>query len=370
MRCSALPLASKCRGSWKLTGGYGSAISRVGQAFHEAARAKVMGQKPDMESIKTRYALTPLELREIDYGLYNIQISIPTGAMVLCDDKKLTALKGKLEGTMDLGIYANRIATIVDWKSGWGDVEDPETNNQIIGYAIQLLELLEAEGLPVDRFNLMLVQPKLNQVKVATTTPDKLKARAVDIERVIDEAEAGNCEFTTGPWCASCFKNMNCPAFAGQVQALAAFVSPEVAGAGVEAALVRLLPVAKAVGPVVAKIEALAKAWVDQNGPLGLGDGQFYVKVVGEKLAIDTQKALQVLPDYFSQEQIAGIMKISMGDLTELCVATKRGLTTVVKNNLGAQGAIARKTTITYKVIKEKSHERTEAGNSEDTTES
>lgn len=358
MRCSALPLASKCRGSWRLTGNYGSVMSRVGQAFHEAARAKVLGQKPDIESIRTRYALTDLEVKDIDYGLYNIQIRIPEGAMVVADDKEMSALGGKLTGTMDLGIYWKLNATIVDWKSGWGDVEDPETNNQLLGYGVGFLEALEAQNLPVDKIILMVIQPRLNQVKTAIFTPAQIRARAKDIEQIIAEAEAEGAEFTTGPWCASCFKNMNCPAFAGQVQSLARYLAPGAAEVGIEADLRRLLPLAKAVGPVAAKIEALAKAWVDQFGPLELGDGQTYVKTVGEKQEIDTAKAMKVLPTFFDQDQIYRIMKISSSDLNDLCVATKRGLSTVVKNNLIAEGAITKKTSITYKLVKEKIHER------------
>jgi hypothetical protein len=369
MRCSALPLATKCRGSYKLTGGHGSEQSRVGTAFHEAARAKVRNLPIDKESLRTRYGLTEDELKSIDYGIYNLQIKIPEGAMVLADDKQFTMINGKLTGTPDLGIYYNRIVTVVDWKSGFGDVEDPETNNQAMGYGIGMLEELERQGQPVDRVDLMIVQPKLNQVKAFSFTPEKIRSRMADIERIIDEAECGEGQFTTGPWCSACFKNMNCPAFAGQVKTLAEFVEPgEILD--IEKALRILLPVSKACATVSRKIDALAKAWVDKNGPLVLGGGQSYVKVIEEKKEVDAKKAFETLKEYFGEDEVWGVMSASMTKVTELAVKTKRGLSTVVKNRMTETGALTAKMAETYRIIKGGSNGgTTENGNSNKGTE-
>lgn len=354
MRCSALPLATKCRGSYKLTGGYGSEQSRVGQAFHEAAKAKVLGITFDKDSLRTRYGLTDDEMKSIDYGVYNITIRIPDGALVLADNKEMTALDGKLTGTPDLGIYHNLVVTVADWKSGWGDVEDPETNNQLLGYGILILETLKNEGKPDPvRIDLMIIQPKLNQVKAYTFTPEKLRARAEDIRRIIREAEEGG-EFITGPWCNACFKNMQCPAFAGQIQILASMVAEPVpiAEHNLEVSLKKLLPFVKACATVGKKVEALAKAWVDRNGPLDLGDNQMYVRTVGEKQEVNPSEAFEILKGFFGEERVWIPYSISMDKVMELAVSTKRGLSTVVKNSLIEAGAITKKTAVTYRVVK------------------
>ncbi len=359
MRCSALPLATKCRGSYHLTQGYGSELSRIGTAFHEAARAKVLGVPFDMESLRTRYGLTDDEMKSINYGIYNITIAIPEGAHVMADDKQITGLDGKLTGTPDLGIYHKYVLTIADFKSGWGDIEDPETNNQLIGYAILILEELIKRGTiekweDVKYVNLIVVQPKLNQVKTFSLTPAQLRARADDIRRIIKEAEEGAHDYTTGPWCTGCFKSMNCPAFAGQMKTLAKFVEPtlETCPHDIEQSLRVLLPFAKSVKTMGAKIEDLAKAWVDKNGPLDLGGGQIYARVLDNEKEVDAQKTFDALKEYFAEDRIWEVFSASITKINALAVETKRGLSTIVMNRLLELEAIEPKSVITYRIIK------------------
>jgi hypothetical protein len=363
MRASALPIVSKCRGSYKLTQGHGSVISRLGTAFHEAARSQVLHEPMDMEGLTVRYGLTEDEVRDLKKGLYNLIINIPEGAMVLADDKKLTGLNGKLNGTPDMAAHHKRMALIVDWKSGWGDVEPPETNNQMISYAIMFLEYLESQGLEVDSVVMMIVQPRLGQVKSFTMTPAQIKALAKDIETVIDEAEKeGDPEFTTGPWCAACFKSMNCPAFAGQVQALAKFLVPG-SELEVKTAVAAMLPFAKACRFMADKIEDLAKAYVDKHGELDLEDGQKYVKAINQRKEVEVKKAIQILKDYFSEEDIfSRCLSMSLTKIMDLAKETKRGLTTILSNRLTQEGAITQKPIIKYSIIKGGSNGGTEEG--------
>jgi len=353
MRASALPIVSKCRGSHKLTKGHGSVISRLGTAFHEAARAQVLHEPMDMAGLTIRYGLTEDEIRSLRAGLYNLIINIPEGATVLADNTQLIGLNGKLSGTPDLAVYHKKTVLIVDWKSGWGDVEPPETNNQIISYAILILEELEKKGLEIHGFNLMIVQPKLGQVKSVNMTPEQIRALAKDIETIIDEAEKeGEPEFTTGPWCAACFKSMNCPAFAGQVQALAKFLVP---GSELEAktAVAALLPFAKACSFMAKKIEDLAKAYVDKHGELNLGYSQKYIKAIDQRKEVEVRKALRILKEYFPEDQIFDeCISISLTKIMNLAKATKRGLTTILSNRLTQEGAITQKPITSYRIIK------------------
>jgi hypothetical protein len=355
MRCSSLPLSSKCPGSYHLTGDHGSSIGRAGNAFHEAARAKVLEQPIDYESIRTRYGLTEEELTSIRYGIYNIQIAIPEGATVLADNEQLIGLDGKLTGTPDLGIFSLETLTVVDWKSGWSDVEDPETNAQLIGYAILMVEYLLKKGIAIPkRIVFLIVQPRINQVKAYECTREELEARRQDILDIIQKAENGKDKLVVGPHCNGCFKCMECPAFAGQVKSLANFFQEEAGQPDVvvEEALRRLLPFAKAVGIVSAKITNLAKAWVDANGPLELGGGQLYAKVIGTKNQINARKAFVTLQEYFSEDQVWKLLSISNDAITELARKTKRGLSTVVSNRLVEAGATTQETTVSYRILK------------------
>ena len=146
---------------------------------------------------------------------------------------------------------------------------------------------------------------------------------------------------------------MNCPAFAGQVVTLASFVEDgRTSVVDVERALRILLPVSKACATVTRKIETLAKAWVDQNGPLDLGGGQTYAKIIEDKQEVDAKKTFETLKEFFSEEEIWKVVSANMTKVTELAVATKRGLSTIVKNRLTEVGALTKVMRETYRIIK------------------
>lgn len=370
MRCSALPLVSKCRGSYSLTRkqigqesepglmvrvhSHGSIMSRLGTAFHELARAKVKNLPDNMPEVRVKYGLTEEEEAELQQGLNNVTFNIPEGAIVYADDKQLSALNGKLVGTPDLGIFQIKefTLTVADHKSGWGDVEPPQSNNQLIGYAIMLCLYLESQGYTIKTVNIHIIQPKLKQVKSATFTRDEIRERAIDIERIIDEAEKPGAELTTGPWCNACFKCFNCPAFAGEIRTLMSLLDKGELQGDIQKVLSHALPFAKACGTVKNKIEALAKAYVDQNGDLDLGAGQKYSRVIGSKQALNAEKAFKQLEEWFSKEEIWPTLSISADKINAICREKKRGLSTVVSKSLTDNGAVTDEMSISYRIIK------------------
>ncbi len=348
---------------------FGSQASRLGNAFHEAARAKVLEQPVDFEGIKLRYGLNEEELAGIKYGIYNIQIAIPDGAIVLADSEQLTGMDGKLTGTPDLVIYVPESLTITDWKSGWADVEDPETNAQTIGYGFLVLEWLEKHGhkLP-PRLVFLIVQPRLNQVKAFEISLNDFMARKKDILDIIERGENGAGKFVTGSWCNNCFKCMKCPAFAGEVRSLINLVyeveeKQEDQQSIQESVLKRALPFAKAVTNVSKKITELAKALVDANGPLDLGGGQLYAKTVDFKREINARKAFEPLKEYFTEEEIWSAITLTLTAITELAREKKRGLSKVVENRLVEAGALTKEAAVSYRILKGGSNDYSSTGN-------
>lgn len=357
MRCSALPLASKCRGSYNLTKSHGSIHSRLGTAFHALARAKVLKLANPMDSVRVTYGLTDEEVKDMEYCLYNITINIPPDALVIADDTKLEGFEGKLTGTPDLVVFQPKegVLTLPDWKSGYGDVEPPDTNNQLIGYAIMTIEELERRGYTVNRVNLFIIQPRLNVIKPATFTRDQLMALAPDIRKIIEESEKPDAEFTTGPWCNSCFKCFNCPAFAGEIRTLMTMYTGkgEIKGDNIQQVIAYALPFGKACGTIKTKIENLAKAWVDQNGDLELGGGQKYSRIIGTKKVLDARKTFKELNDWFTEDERWSILSASAAKVGELCKEKKRGLSTIVTQALIDRGAITEELSIRYMMKKE-----------------
>lgn len=352
MRCSMLPIVSKCRGSARLNS-YGSEASRKGTAAHDAFRQKVVnGGRVDIESLRTRYGLSDDEVKEIVYALNNITLNIPDGSIVLADDTKIEDPISGLAGTPDLAIYKDKVITVIDWKSGWGEVEDPKHNNQLIGYGILALHwATQMHDHEVAFVDLIVVQPRLNLVKTARVTPAWLIERRDDIVTIVREAGDKDAEFTTGPWCASCFRSMSCPAFAGQVVDLAALVPPKEAKKDVGPALSRLLPIAKAAATIARKVEDLAKVYVDQHGELDLGKGQKYVKVIGTKKVIDPAVAIPILEKHLGPDGLKAITA-SKSKIEGVAREKQRGLASEVIKALQDGGAFKEEMTETYRIQK------------------
>ena len=348
MRASALPLAAKCRKSAKQQT-YGSSIASLGTAFHELARNKVLEIHSDLESIKSRYGLIQKDLDGLLAALYNIQINIPPGAIVIADDVHLVSKTMNTSGHPDLGIIKGTHATVVDWKSGWADVEDPEINLQLIDYAILLMEKYPE----VDTFDLILVLPRQNTLKAKRFSRGDLENRAKDIKKIIEESESEDAEYTVGSHCQNCYGCMTCPAFAGEVErfaSLAQYKNVDELSGQIEKSLHYLLPFAKIFNIVAKKIEQVAKAYVDQHGSLDLGVAQ-YIKVIEERDKIDAEKAMPIL-ELFFEGGVHDLLTITKTALKEKAQAKGRGEYKKIYDQLVDKKAIVKEPQIVYRIKK------------------
>lgn len=348
MRASRLPLAAKCRKSATLTT-YGSEPATLGTAFHEMARDKVLGVQTDFESIKSRYGISKQDLDGLLAALYNIQINIPKDAIVFSDDEHLESKELDTTGTPDLVIIKERFGTVIDWKSGWNDVEDPEINLQLIDYAIMV-----AEKYPeVETFDLILVLPRQNTIKAVRLSREDLLKRAEDIKTIVQECKDPESEYTVGSHCQNCFGCMTCPAFAGEVErfaGLAVHKDLDVFAGNVRESLSLLLPFAKAFNIVAGKIEAVAKAYVDTNGSLDLG-GAHYIKVLETRDKIDPEKAMPIL-ELFFEGDVHDLLSISKTALKNKAQAKGRGEYKKIYDQLVDKKAIEKKPQIVYRIKK------------------
>jgi len=356
MRASQIPLASKCRKSPSLNTGFGSTHSNLGNAFHEAARNRVLNIENDFDSIKTRFGLSDKDINGIKSALWNIEIKIPTGAIVFADDQKLSAFNGAITGTPDLAIIetAKKCATVIDWKSGWADVEDPESNLQTISYLILIHEKCRELGLiEIETFNAMIVLPRTNSIKAYSFNTMQISKLISDVLAIVDESASPDAEYTTGAHCTFCYGCMGCPAFAGEITRFVKLISDPNATMPINSVdvLKIALPFAKTMTTVSGKIEAVAKAYVDQNGKLDLGGGMTYAKYIEPREKIDPVKAMPVL-ELFFKDKAVGLMSISKTAVTEAAQEAGRGVSTKVFTQLKEAGAIKEEQSIAYRIKK------------------
>lgn len=119
-------------------------------------------------------------------------------------------------GTGDAIIVGDGTMTIVDLKYGKGVEVNAENNPQMSLYA---LGALRTYGMiyNIQTVRMVIFQPRLNNVSVWETTPDKLTEWAETVVKPTAEIAAkGGGDLTPGDWCRFCKHSAQCPAMRAQ----------------------------------------------------------------------------------------------------------------------------------------------------------
>ena len=357
MRPSSLALSSHCPKSFKLNKGYGSEQSQIGSIFHELARRKILNEPLNFEELQLRYGLTEEQIRNLRYGINNLEIDIPEGVIIHAEEK-LQSKSMNIEGTPDVWLdktpIGENVAILIDFKNGRAEIEPPEKNLQVLCYAILIFE----NNPHIERIEIAIMQTLLKQVKQYSLDRENAIPIQKIISDIIDAAENDDAQFVNGPWCMYCYSNLNCFVFAQQYRTLSNQIVPKPDGINLaehslQEALCVLLPIAKRASTVGKQLEDLAKVWVDRNGTLELGNGTVYAKTSSVKKKLDTGKAMPVLQHYFDLEGLCSLVKLSNSQVQKLARTKERGMAKEINNALEAAGAFIEEETITYKILKQ-----------------
>lgn len=310
-----------------------------------------MNQSADEDAIRHSYGLSEEEMDDLKRMLNKLDITLPSDAQAYAEHH-LESNRLDLNGTPDLFTVNSetRHSCLIDFKSGFLDIEPPEGNYQMISYALMIYE-----NFGVETIECHIVQPRHGEIKSFTFTKAFLEALIPEMEKIIAEAQAPNAPLTTGPWCYTCFAAMKCPAFAGAVVKVCEIMFPDTVGLrpdqAVEAALKNALPLVKAFSRTAKKVEDLAKVWVDLFGPLDLGGGWIYQKTLDTRQEIDVNKALPILTEKFPKA-VNELLKITKTAIEGVSRKTGvRGVYGLVMNALDAAGAIVMKPTTKYSFV-------------------
>lgn len=123
-------------------------------------------------------------------------------------------------GTCDLlDIYDDGDATLFDWKTGYGSVDDAETNSQGIAYLLGAFSAFP----DIKRIQLYFVLPRRHEVSMAEFTRDDIPALSLRISTIIARAkELAGKEFNpTEGVCNYCSFQGSCKALAGRALVVA-----------------------------------------------------------------------------------------------------------------------------------------------------
>lgn len=130
-------------------------------------------------------------------------------------EPKLDILGGRSHGYADLLRCVGNTADLVDWKFGWNQVEDAETNLQGIGYTLGVFELYPS----IAQVTVHFVMPRLGKVSVHTFDRSDVDRLRVQVAHILDRAENPDPKNFQASWkaCAYCARKPICPVVVSKV---------------------------------------------------------------------------------------------------------------------------------------------------------
>ena len=272
------------------------------------------------------------------------------------------AAPGEFVGSADYVLVADNAVTVVDLKTGLGDVPHPARNAQL-----RFLALAAARWHGVESARVGILHAPDGRTpwwSWATFDAFELEAIAVELRTLAErigyarnDVERGRTpRLTVGEHCTYCPARHGCPARVAMAQRLAgepekvvldlkAMLTPESASL----ALARWQAATKALAEVGAALHAYAS-----ESPVALGDGRVWGPVTSEREVIDADKAWPVLVAKFGANAAreamsldtskAGIERMARALRDTLAnKATIKALTTEALEALRAAGAVATK---------------------------
>ena len=217
--------------------------------------------------------------------------------------RNYNAAPGELAGSADYVLVADSAVTVVDLKTGMGDVPHPSRNAQL-----RFLALAAARWHGVETARVGILHAPDGRApwwSWATVDAFELETIALELRTLAErigyarnDVEKGRTpRLTVGEHCTYCPARHGCPARVAMAQRLAgepekvvldlkAMLTPESAAL----ALARWQAATKALAEVGAALHAYAS-----ESPIALGDGRVWGPVTSEREVIDADKAWPVL---------------------------------------------------------------------------
>jgi len=165
---------------------------------------------------KLDYDFIPVLLSEEDsiavqfYVNFVREIEKKTNTKALIERSfEITVSQQKVRGTIDCVILdkINKTAYVIDYKNGIGVIVDVINNRQLSLYAMGALSIANHCGIAIDKFEMIIVQPKGYQdenVKTWKTTTNELLPIFEDIKNRIEYVRFNPDEFIVSSECKWC----------------------------------------------------------------------------------------------------------------------------------------------------------------------
>jgi hypothetical protein len=327
LRCSSLPLAFRCPGSVRTDEGI------LIDTYHEAATDgtdvhRLLASHPEGDAPKDLVNELSDDARICYYTgakMWREHISawMPDGfpevffeADEIFFNEEGERLPGdELEGHVDRMAAPEESVVILDWKNGRKDISHKD---QGFGYAFKSLRRYKSQKFATVHF----AWTRTQELESYTVTRERAYAWAREVrERVIN----WDGVYHPGDHCQGCKRRSSCPAHAEMNrQSLSVVGSPSLDLATMPGP--EMATLYRRLAPLLSQIEGLQEAIrteVRTRGEVddGAGSVLHYVEQSAPR-EVDALKAWPVLTEHLTDEELAGCVKVSIGDV-ETAVAAK-----------------------------------------------
>jgi hypothetical protein len=252
-------------------------------------------------------------------------------------------------GSADMVGVDGDAVVVLDWKTGYLDVEPAATNPQMAFYA-----LAACRAFGKDRAIVRLVYTKSNRVDEAELDALDLAAFADRLESLFrrvalaqsNRAAGAAVDTREGSWCRYCPSKAVCPSKVGLLAQIAAGGLATTTGEMTPAVAARAYEQLVRIEQIVKEARARLLTFVEEQGSIDLGNGRAFgrYRAIGDR-KIDVDKAEAVVRDMLGPEAARAMIKRSTSQDAIKAAAKqygKRGDQANVIKLLEAAGAIQR----------------------------
>ena len=292
---SGLDLLARCPMSMAVKGeAHGSEHTHFGRACHEAAANKGRTGMFDADKIAQSNALSNIEKGMMMSYVGNIEMDYPEGTLiehhVEVSFRAQSGLIIVLSCTPDVVIPEfpdGTGKTVIDYKFGRGDVSED---------TLQTPAYLLAANLKPEGGSTIIVQPAAYAVKQKYYDSNAMKAFVGALETIAERASANKGEYCRGYHCDKyyCSKRETCPAYLSEVRTLMAAYKEAVPACTPEM-LFRAYSFKNQLTQMASRIESMTDSYIQQHGPIVVGNDVLDAIEVNGRDEIDAEKALEQL---------------------------------------------------------------------------
>lgn len=312
----------------------GNDNTSFGNAGHQIMMGLARKQDVDVDAICNQWGITGDDADDLKWMAASVNFALPSDVQI---EQRMES--DILTGRPDLYIPASEsrlIAHITDWKFGWMRVD--ARSPQMMSYA-----WLATRGKAACEVTIM--QMRFRDSVSETLSAEEIAAWKSTLDAVYENINqpSDKLVFNTGDHCAWCEGRFTCRHF---LKPLAVYstdkVLPEITRENVAQWFSRI----KTIEEVCDRVRQIAKAMVDEHGPLTLPDGSVYACEKSERdelKKIETMRVIMAaLPNW------PDAISVTKSGITNAARACQRGMSTKVWNELVAAGAVGKKTVARY----------------------